>query len=113
VAPTVRDAVGIDSGDGGGRSLLRSTAADRPLLVEGVRYGYEKKAAYADGWKLVVSRGDDVRTVLSLPERTPGGPPPDVADDLRSALPPWPDGEQVETDVDRGVERRLADPGYQ
>ena len=114
LAPTLADAAGLDL-DADGASLRREVPDDRTLLVESVRYGYEKRAAYADGHKLVVSQGDDYAEGFAVPEDEPADLPPDLESDLRAALPRWPDGERVEeteAGASRSVERRLADLGY-
>ena len=112
VAPTVLDAVGVEDADASGVSLLDHAPPDRHLLVEGVRYGYEKKAVYTADWKLVVSRGDDVSVGFSLPDETPQNPPGWLAASMHSALPEWPDGQRVEAEVATDVRRRLEGLGY-
>ncbi|MFC7136130.1 hypothetical protein ACFQRB_05355 [Halobaculum litoreum] len=72
VAPTLLDALGQPEALATtGASLSRGVPADRVPIVEAARYGHEKKAAYRDGWKLIVSRGDDAAVGFRLPE-TPG-----------------------------------------
>lgn len=122
VVSTVLDAAGLDGGtttddgagaDGppvGGTSLL-DEVPDRRILVEGVRYGYEKKAVYDGGRKLVVSRGDDVAVEFSLPAETPSEIPESAAAAMREALPAWPEGEG-RRHASEAVERRLANLGY-
>ncbi|MFC6824408.1 sulfatase-like hydrolase/transferase [Halopelagius fulvigenes] len=96
IAPTVRAAVAGDAPRGdadpnaAGVPLGASVPDDRIRLVEGARYGYEKKAAYADGSKLVVSRGDDVSVAFSLPEEAETTLPSEESSRLSDALPPWP-----------------------
>ncbi|WP_227352664.1 sulfatase-like hydrolase/transferase [Haladaptatus salinisoli] len=126
IAPTVlraatgEDGVGGDSSadadpDAGGVPLDEPVPDDRIRLVEGTRYGYEKKAVYADGWKLMVSRGDDASVGFSLPSETETTIPPDAATRLSDALPPWPtsgDAAAVRDDVAGDVARRLERLGY-
>lgn len=124
VAPTVLDAVGLGGVSAGataggtapspaGVSLLGSVP-ERRLLVEGVRYGYEKKAVYDGDRKLVVSRGDGVTAGFSLPDETPREFSPRVETSMRAALPPWPEGESrpSEARVSKEARRRLEDLGY-
>lgn len=112
VAPTILHQVGIEPpATMDGHPLTEEVPADRIRLVEAARYGYERKAAYRGGWKLVVSRGDDEMVGFSLPEETPSALPDDVRADLQAALPPWPDGETERT-VDGAVQRRLEAIGY-
>ncbi|WP_435179294.1 sulfatase-like hydrolase/transferase [Halorussus sp. AFM4] len=127
VAPTLADAVGFDPGTAdsddraaGGVSLFGDVPEDRIALVESGRYGYEKKAAYSRGYKLVVSRGDDYAAGFSVPDEEPVDLPPDVESDLRDALPAFPGedgsetvpGQEPDDSPSRSVERRLADLGY-
>ena len=127
IALTVRRAVtGVDVGDdhpdaadpdAGGVPLGASVANDRIRLVEGTRYGYEKKAAYGDRRKLIVSRGDDVSVGFSLPEEVETTLPPDASSRLSDALPPWPESGdaaavRARRDVSGDVARRLERLGY-
>ena len=126
VAPTLADAAGFhdstELGTGvGGISLFGGVPENRTALVESARYGYEKKAAYSRGYKLVVSKGDDYAAGFSVPDGESVELPADVEADLRDALPAFPGEDESETvprrDADdspsRSVERRLADLGYQ
>ncbi|MFC4549767.1 MULTISPECIES: sulfatase-like hydrolase/transferase [Halorussus] len=121
VAPTLADAAGFKLPEAAGTSLFDSPAADRTLLVESARYGYEKKAAYAGEWKLVVSKGDDYAEGFALSAGESGSAvetaeiPPAVESSLRDALPAFPDGDRGESGdarTSRDVERRLANLGY-
>jgi hypothetical protein len=132
IAPTVLSAVaggrpaafgdpdgdGEDGTDAVGVPLGRSVPTDRIRLVEGTRYGYEKKAAYADGRKLVVSRGDDVSVGFSLPDEEVTALPPEATSRLSDALPPWPGEGDAAADADArrdvpgDVARRLERLGY-
>ncbi|MFC4449635.1 sulfatase-like hydrolase/transferase [Halorussus aquaticus] len=125
VAPTLADAAGLDRDpeadqEADGDSLLSGVPEDRTVLVESARYGYEKKAAYARGYKLIASRGDDYAEGFSVPDGESVELPPDVESNLRDALPAFP-GEsdsrtsprrENEDSPSRSVERRLADLGY-
>ncbi len=97
----------------GGVSLF-DPVPDRRLLVEGARYGYEKKAVYDGDRKLVVSHGDDVAAGFSLPEETTLELPRPVQRSMRAALPPWPDGDSGAGGerVSKEARRRLEDLGY-
>lgn len=130
VAPTVLDAVGLeaDVGDAPERAEAAENGASSPtagvslldpvperrLLVEGVRYGYEKKAVYDGDRKLVVSRGDDVVTGFSLPDESPLELPESVEDSMRTAVPPWPEGDSRASGerVSNEARKRLEDLGY-
>ncbi|MFC7071402.1 sulfatase-like hydrolase/transferase [Halobaculum lipolyticum] len=118
VAPTLLDALGQPEALATtGVSLSRGVPDDRVPLVEAARYGHEKKAAYRDGWKLIVSRGDDAAVGFRLPEE-PGAAatradlPADVERDLYDALPAWPDGTEPERRVSGMAQQRLEDLGY-
>ena len=118
VAPTLLDALGQPEALATtGVSLSRGIPAERVPLVEAARYGHEKKAAYRDGWKLIVSRGDDAAVGFRLPEE-PGATatradlPADVEADLYDALPAWPDGTEPERSVSGMAQQRLEDLGY-
>lgn len=101
VAPTVAQAVGVELGGNAapgpvdGVALSEPVPDDRRVLVEGARYGYEKKAVYGDGHKLIASRGDDEALALSLPDGEAVDVPDAVEASLRESLPPWP-GERGE-----------------
>ena len=100
-----------------GASLSRGVPADRVPLIEAARYGHERKAAYRDGWKLIVSRGDDEAVGFRLPER-PGAAaeeadiPDGVEAALYDALPAWPDGREPERRASGMAQQRLEDLGY-
>ncbi len=114
VTPTVLDAVGLPESDElTGASLLDPLPTDRSLLVESVRYGYEKKAVYAGDQKLIVSCGDGVEAGFTLPDEMSCEIPDRTAAAMRDALPPWPDVDESERDVSASVQRRLEDLGYQ
>ena len=124
VAPTVLDAVGLRVPPALDGASLSSSVADRRLLVESARYGYEKRAVYDGDRKLLASRGDDVAVSLSLADETPEPVSADREDELLAELPPWPgegasaegtaadDGRGDETAVSRDVQRRLDQLGY-
>ena len=113
VAPTLLDLLGHeDALSATGRSLRRGVPDDRIPLVEACRYGHEKKAAYLDDWKLVVSRGDDEALGFRLPEEAAADLPADVERRLYDALPAWPDGRHPERRVSGMAQQRLKDLGY-
>lgn len=113
VAPTLLDALGQPAATASsGHPLTREVPESRVLLVESTRYGHEKKAAYADGWKLLVSRADDEAVGFRLPEEMPADLPADVEGRLYDALPPWPDGTHAERGVSGLARQRLEDLGY-
>jgi hypothetical protein len=95
-----------------GESLGDSRDPDRVLLTESARYGSEKRAVYTDNWKLLISESDDVAVGFELPDETQTVLPTDIERRLRSAVPPWPDGEDTRV-VDGAVRDRLEDLGYQ
>ncbi|WP_396611354.1 sulfatase-like hydrolase/transferase [Haloferax sp. S1W] len=113
LAPTLLDAAGLaDELSTTGTSLSRGIPADRTVLVESARYGHEKKAAYADGWKLIVSQGDDESVGFQLPDETPTDLPADIERRLSEALPAWPNGEHADVRVSGMAQERLEDLGY-
>lgn len=113
LAPTLLDVAGLDDAlTTTGVSLREGVPADRIALVESARYGHEKKAAYLDDWKLVVSQGDDESVGFRLPDETSADPPADVERRLAEALPAWPDGQQADVRVSGMAQERLEDLGY-
>lgn len=113
VAPTLLDAAGLtDAFEATGHSLLDGVPAERVPLIESTRYGYERKAAYADGWKLIVSQRDDERVGFALPEESEATLPDDVERRLLAALPAWPDGSEADVAVSGLARDRLEDLGY-
>ncbi|WP_408957589.1 sulfatase-like hydrolase/transferase [Natrinema sp. 74] len=124
VAPTVLENVGFRVSPALDGASLASSVANRRLLVESARYGYEKRAVYDGDRKLLASRGDDVAVALSLPDERPEPLPADREAELLAELPPWPDAEPTEAGgasagdrsdepaVSRDVQRRLDRLGY-
>ncbi|MEF8812833.1 MAG: sulfatase-like hydrolase/transferase [Halovenus sp.] len=112
IPPTLADCVGINPSEMTGRSLLEDGSGDRLALVEGSLSGYEKKAIYSGQHKLIVSRGDGTEVGYVLPEEERTDLPDDVKQHLLDALPPWPDGDEVQTEVASVVEDRLDKLGY-
>lgn len=112
VAPTILNRVGLEPPETmRGEVLEGDLPDDRVLLIESARFGHEKKAVYLDGWKLLVSRGDDQEVGFTLPDESPCVLPDDVEAHLKRALPPWPSG-TAEREVSNRVQRRLEDLGY-
>ncbi|WP_410766310.1 sulfatase-like hydrolase/transferase [Haloferax sp. DFSO60] len=113
LAPTLLDVTGLDGAlSSTGLSLRDGVPADRIPLVESARYGYEKKAAYLDEWKLIVSRSDDESVGFCLPDEEPTDLPADIERQLTDALPAWPDGERADVRVSGMAQQRLEDLGY-
>ncbi|WP_247731620.1 sulfatase-like hydrolase/transferase [Halovivax limisalsi] len=112
VAPTILDSVGVTGPHMSGVSLRGDAPAERRLLVEGSLSGYEKKAVYDGGAKLVASRGNDVEVVLDSNTDEPIDVSEDRLESMRESLPPWPDGGENQTEVPEVVEDRLAQLGY-
>jgi arylsulfatase A-like enzyme len=114
VAPTTLDALGMDASEGDGQSLL-GPMASRPVLSEGIAYGYEKKSVVFEGTKLLSAPGDGYERAFRLgPDRREAGTIDDPAliDGLRRFLPGKPArlGKQVE--ATREIEAHLRDLGY-
>ncbi len=112
LAPTIADIVGIPFEDTAGYSLTEPVPEDRIPIIEGCMSGFEKKAAYLDDHKLIVSKGDETELGFDLPEERPTELPTDVRDHLHAALPAWPDGSEAGTTVSTVVEDRLDQLGY-
>lgn len=109
---TLAAVTGVELPPASGRSLLDEAEDDRPVLIEGSLSGHEKKAVYADGYKLLVSAGHDVEVGYTLPEEEQTQLPDDVYEVLSAAVPPWPDEDESETQVSSVVESRLEQLGY-
>jgi len=113
VTPTLLESVGLTGAlPTSGQPLSSAPPADRIPLVEAARYGHEKKAAYLDGWKLVVSRGDDRTVAFRLPEEEPSWLPESVERRLVEALPPWPDAASHPVRLSAIARNRLEETGY-
>lgn len=113
LAPTILDALELPVPASMTGTPPASDSRERPLLVEAARYGYEKKAAYASGWKLVVSRGDETTVGFELPGERVSRVPDSVRAELEASLPPWPDAEGPRgEDVSDTVQKRLENLGY-
>jgi arylsulfatase A-like enzyme len=115
IAPTILEAVGVtEAGGTTGRSLFNEVPPDRIVLTEAARYGYEKKAVYYEGWKRILSEGDDVSLGFSIPAERVTEIPPEIEAVMTDALPAWPDadGTAPEQEVSKTVERRLEQLGY-
>jgi arylsulfatase A-like enzyme len=115
VTPTILETVGLTCTTSiEGRSLLYEIPSSRVVLTESARYGYEKKAMYYDGWKYLVSKGDDTSLGFSLPGERRASVPPEIKRTMTETLPAWPatDGTGAETTVSKTVEKRLDNLGY-
>ncbi|MFC3956985.1 sulfatase-like hydrolase/transferase [Halovivax cerinus] len=112
VAPTILDAVDLDTIETSGISLRKSVPPERQLLFESSLNGYEKKAVFDGEYKLLVSHGDDVDVTLTNPGDAVAEVPSDRLASMREILPPWPGGSDDATDVSGVVEDRLAKLGY-
>ena len=115
IAPTILEAVGVtEAGGTTGRSLFNDVPSDRTVLTEAARYGYEKKAVYYEGWKRILSEGDDTSLGFSIPAERVTEIPPEIEAVMTDALPTWPDvdGTAPEQKVPKTVERRLEQLGY-
>lgn len=113
IAPTLLNVLGLsDALPTDGYSLRNEIPEDRILLIESARYGYEKKAAYLNGWKLIVSPADDAAVGFRLPEENRAELPAEVERRLREAMPPWPDGERADRAISGFARQRLEDLGY-
>ncbi|AEH36978.1 sulfatase-like hydrolase/transferase [Halopiger xanaduensis] len=112
IAPTITDSVGVSGPEMTGHSLRGEIPENRQLLVEGSLSGYEKKAVYDGAYKLIVSRGDDVEVGYEVSEEELVDVPADRRNTMIDALPAWPDGTNVQTEVSGMVEDRLEQLGY-
>lgn len=109
---TFADATGVDLGEVSGYSLLEKIPPERFAIVEGSLEGYEKKAVYRDGYKLLASKGHGVEVGYSVPDETVINLPDDEYDALKRELPPLPSEGGAETEVSDVVEDRLEQLGY-
>lgn len=112
ILPTLLSDKSIDVPDGiTGHSHSEPLPAQRTLLTEGSRYGYEKKAVYNSEYKLIHSKGDDTTLGFEIPGETTVQLPDDVESELMRRLPPWPGGDEVRA-VSSQVQSQLRDLGY-
>ncbi|USZ68049.1 sulfatase [Halorussus salilacus] len=126
VAPTILSALGADvpevlggpedlnSADGlSGRSLAEA-ASDRPLLCEETAYGYNQRAVWHDGEKLVAVPETGERAAFALDGYLEGDPLDSVPDHLDAALAGFGSGVAggERMDVDDDTRDRLAELGY-
>ncbi|HJP64705.1 MAG TPA: hypothetical protein VKA30_00205, partial [Actinomycetota bacterium] len=96
-------------------SLLGPVDVERPVLSEGIAYGYEKASVVVGDRKLLRSPGDGYERVFALgPDRRETAPveDPAEAERLRAHLPAGPQqvGEQVALTGE--IERHLRGLGY-
>lgn len=115
VTPTLLEQLGVTGHiETTGVSLTEASNPDRPVLIEAARYGHEKKAIYAEGWKLLQSLGDEATFTYRPGDEPTTALDSSMRDQLSDSLPPWPDGETVERrEVSSTVEDQLKDLGYQ
>jgi len=112
IFPTLLSERSIDVPDGiSGHSHTDSLPAQRTLLTEGSRYGYEKKAVYDSEYKLIHSNGDHTTLGFEIPDETTLQLPDDVKSELMRQLPPWPEGDEVR-EVSDQVQTQLENLGY-
>jgi arylsulfatase A-like enzyme len=112
ILPTLLSEKSIEVPDGiTGHAHSEPLPAQRTLLTEGSRYGYEKKAVYNSEYKLIRSKGDDTTLGFEIPGETTVQLPDDVESELMRRLPPWPGGDEVRT-VSTQVQSQLEDLGY-
>jgi arylsulfatase A-like enzyme len=114
ISPTLLSALGLDHADLDGRSLWEPVPDDRPILAEGIAYGFEKKAVIMNDLKLLSSPGDDYEGLFTLGvDRLEAATIEDsaLADRLRSHLPETSVmGERVLATEE--IEQHLRDLGY-
>jgi len=109
---TVADSVGLEDFETSGYSLNEGVPDQRTPLIEGSLSGYEKKGVYLDGYKLIVSKGDDAEVGFTVPDEEPTGIPDNVRESMVASLPAWPDSAKEGTEVSDVVEGRLETLGY-
>lgn len=80
-------AEGAEDLDSSGYCVHQYVPEERIPVIESVRYGYEKKAAYLGEWKLLVSRGDGTAIGFPLPEEEPPALSEEAESSLQEALP--------------------------
>ncbi|WP_434530800.1 sulfatase-like hydrolase/transferase [Haloarcula sp. NS06] len=112
IFPTLLSDKSIDIPDGvTGHSHSDPFPAQRMLLTEGSRYGYEKKAIYDSDYKMIRSNGDDTTLGFEIPSETTVQLPDGVESELTQQLPPWPEGDKVR-EVSNQVQTQLENLGY-
>ena len=90
LTPTILEAAGVDLPSGlDGISVLSASDAERPIVAEGVAYGYRKVTAILGDRKLLVSPGDAYEGFFRLDRERVEHPisAPADADALREILP--------------------------
>ncbi len=115
VAPTVLQAVGLDvPSDMDGTSLLGGVAPDRPILSEGIAYGFEKASVVQGDLKLLSAPSDRFERLWRLGADRREASVVDDPDAVRRMLGAIPGrqamGEQVERTDE--IEEHLRHLGY-
>lgn len=115
--PSILNKSGINQSCGcDGVPLSDEQGSTRKILVEGARYGYEKKAIYLNDLKLIVSRGDNVSIGFKLPEEKKTDIPEEIEESMKEALPTWVGNENGQKTgkrtVSNSVANRLENLGY-
>lgn len=110
LVPTLLDVVGLsDALETTGQSLLGPGSNEVIPLIEGTMAGYEKKAVYSNGWKLIASEHASAEFVL--PDEKLANIPDAEKDRMEAELPGW-ERQEESTQISGLVENRLRDLGY-
>ncbi|WP_210423481.1 sulfatase-like hydrolase/transferase [Halorussus marinus] len=115
VAPTVLSTLGADVPAGiSGRSLDTDPDRDRPLLCEETAYGYNQRAVWRDGQKVIAVPETATRLAFDLDGGLETDPLETVPDRLESGLSGFGSGVDggQQMSVDDDTRDRLAELGY-
>jgi len=115
VAPTVLSALGAAVPDGvSGRPLGGSLDRDRSILCEETAYGYNQRAVWRDGRKVIAVPETGETLAFDLDGDLEGDPLDAVPDDLKTALAEFGSGVAggERMNVDGDTRDRLAELGY-
>jgi arylsulfatase A-like enzyme len=114
IVPTVLDALDADVPEGISGQTLRDTPDERTVLCEETAYGYNQRAVWDGGKKLISVPETDKRLAFDLDEYLEGEPLDSVPKHLDDALSAFSGGVEggTQIDVDGATRDRLEELGY-
>lgn len=117
IAPTILDKLGhppqsLEELDG--ESLLGEELSNRPILSEGIAYGYDMKAVFYKDKKLIYSEHDDINCIFDLDSDPSETECIDDHEDELGLFKYLPQGSNVgdEIDIGENTQNQLEELGY-